>query len=140
MGASATKSFDRLRIFKYRLPKIKGEKTLKRGGIHYSTPQPKGHLFVFFCYVSWFLHQMVAHFTMRTCGVNQEFRFVKGNLVSFSRKRPILHHTCAAWSELPFYLNTLDWILLLDLTCSYPLSVHIMVHILDSNSDLVAHV
>ena len=27
---------------------------------------------------TWFLHQMVAHFTMRTYGVNLEFRFDEG--------------------------------------------------------------
>ena len=29
-------------------------------------------------YGPWFIHQMVAHFTMRTDGVNQAFRFVEG--------------------------------------------------------------
>ena len=29
------------------------------------------------CWYTWFLYQMVAPFTMRTYGVNQEFRFVE---------------------------------------------------------------
>ena len=50
---------------------------------------------------------MVAHFTMRTHGVNYEFRFVEGiwlHLKShkirffFSKKRHCLHHTCLTLS------------------------------------------
>ena len=52
---------------------------------------------------SWFLYYMIAHFTMRTHGVNQEFRFVEGicphrkghQIRVFFGKRPRLHHTCA---------------------------------------------
>ena len=55
------------------------------------------------------------NFTMRTYGVYQEFRFVKGiwlhqkslQIRIISRKRPILHHTCATCSELPSYINTM---------------------------------
>ena len=64
--------------------------------------------------VSWFLYYMVAHFTMRTFGVNQVFRSVIGMLLHRKshqilkrfRKRPILHHTCALCSELPSYIST----------------------------------
>ena len=53
---------------------------------------------------------------MRTCGVNQEFRF--GEDICFQRKsrqirtkklqkRPILHHTCAHCSELPSHISTM---------------------------------
>ena len=50
----------------------------------------------------WFLYKMVAHFTIRTYGVKQGFRFVeviclhrKSNQSQFFfRKRPILYHMC----------------------------------------------
>ena len=65
------------------------------------------------------LYQMVAHFTMRTYGVNLEFRFVEGISVHrksrkirvFSWKCPILHHTCATCSELPSYMSTMTMLL-----------------------------
>ena len=52
---------------------------------------------------------MVAHFTMRTHGVNQAFRFVEGiwlhrqsrHLRFFSRYRPIFIHACATCYKLP---------------------------------------
>jgi len=59
---------------------------------------------------------MVAHFTMRTYGENQVLRFVEGVwlhrknrliIFFFSRKRPILLHTCATCSELPSNMNTM---------------------------------
>ena len=58
---------------------------------------------------------MVAHFTMRTHGVNQAFRFVEGiwlhrkshEIRKKIPKRPILYHTCATCSELPFYVSTM---------------------------------
>ena len=60
---------------------------------------------------------MVAHFTMRTYVVNQEFRFVKGiwlmteRIVKFekNRKRPIFtSYTCATCSELPSFISIMD--------------------------------
>ena len=57
---------------------------------------------------------MVAHFTMRTYGVNEEFRFVesiwlhrKSRQSRFFSERPILHHTCATYSELSSYVSTI---------------------------------
>ena len=58
---------------------------------------------------------MVAHFTMRTYGVNQAFRFFSGiwymeRVIKpdfFSRNRPILYYTCATCSELPSYIKTM---------------------------------
>ena len=58
---------------------------------------------------------MVAHFTMRTYGVNQAFQFVEGiwlhrksrHIRFFFRKRPILLHTCATCSELTSYIRTM---------------------------------
>ena len=60
-------------------------------------------------------HYMVAHFTLRTYVVNQEFRFVEGiwlhrqsrQVPFIFRKLPILHHICATCSELPSYINTI---------------------------------
>ena len=57
---------------------------------------------------------MVAHFTLRTDGVNRAFRFAEGirlprrsrQFRNFSRKRHILHHTCSTCSELPSYIST----------------------------------
>ena len=55
---------------------------------------------------------------MRTYVVNQAFRFVKGNWLHrksrqirhyFSRKRPILPHLCAACSNLPSYISTMNY-------------------------------
>ena len=50
---------------------------------------------------SWFYYQMVAHFTMRTHGVNQAFRFVEGiwlhlksrQILFFIGKIPCFHHS-----------------------------------------------
>ena len=64
---------------------------------------------------------MVAHFTMRTDGVNQASRFVEGiwlhrksrQIQDENRKRPILHHTCAICSELPSYICTMVRIVLI---------------------------
>ena len=58
---------------------------------------------------------MVAHFTMRTNGVNEENRFVEGiwlrrksrKIRKKNRKRPILHHTCAICAGLPSYISTM---------------------------------
>ena len=54
---------------------------------------------------------MVAHFTMRTIGVYQVFRFVESiRLLRTSRqnrKRPDLHHTRATCSELPSYIRAM---------------------------------
>ena len=59
---------------------------------------------------------MVAPFTMRTYGVNLTFRYVEGIWLHRKsrqmrerkkRKRPILHHTCATCSELPFNVSTM---------------------------------
>ena len=53
---------------------------------------------------------MVAHFTMRTYEVYQEFRFVEGIWLHqksrqirffFQKKKPTLPHTCATCSRLP---------------------------------------
>ena len=60
------------------------------------------------------IYQMVAQNTVRTYGVNQVFRFVKGiwlhrqsrQIRFFSRKRTILLHTCATCSELPSCIIT----------------------------------
>ena len=54
---------------------------------------------------------MVAHFTLRTYGVNKAFRFGKAfgyieRIVKsdvFLRERPSLHHTC----ELPSVISTM---------------------------------
>ena len=59
---------------------------------------------------------MVAHFTMRTHGVNQAFRFVEGIFLhrkirqirlKKTRKTPIVHHTRTTCPELPFYISTM---------------------------------
>ena len=58
---------------------------------------------------------MVTHFTMRTHGVNQAFRFVEGiwlhrksrQIRFFSGKCPCFHDTCATWNEQPFYIKTM---------------------------------
>ena len=58
---------------------------------------------------------MVDHFTMRTHGVNQAFRFVEGiwlhqkshQIQFFSEKRPCLHHTCATLNEQPSNIKTM---------------------------------
>ena len=59
---------------------------------------------------------MVAHFTMRTHGVNQAFRFVEGIWLHrkshqirffFFEKRPCLHHTCATGNEQPSNIKTM---------------------------------
>ena len=57
---------------------------------------------------------MVAHFTMRTYGVNQEFRFAEGiwlhrkslQIRNFSEKT-FLHHTCETFSEQPSHMKTM---------------------------------
>ena len=62
-----------------------------------------------------FLYWMVAHFTMRTYGVHQTFRFVEGiwlhresrQIRKKNWKRPISHNTCATYSELPSYISTM---------------------------------
>ena len=55
-----------------------------------------------------------SHFTMRTHGGNQVFRFVKGiwlhrksHQIRFFSKRPSLHHTCKTWNEQPSYIKTM---------------------------------
>ena len=73
---------------------------------------------------------MVAQNTVRTYGVNHfKFfdmlkafglieRFVKSDF--FSRKRPILLHTCVTCSELPSYISTMStmhFALILQLHC-----------------------
>ena len=58
---------------------------------------------------------MIPHFTMRTYGVNQKFRFVEGiwshrkghQIRTFSGKKTCLHHTCATCAELPSYKSTM---------------------------------
>ena len=59
---------------------------------------------------------MVAHFTMRTHGVKQAFRFVEGIWLHgksrqirfiYSSEETFLLHTCAICSELPFYISTM---------------------------------
>ena len=64
-----------------------------------------------------FYTSMVVHFTMRTYGVNQAFRFVEDNW-SYQQSRQtrffflgilIFHHTCASCSELPSYISTIIW-------------------------------
>ena len=59
---------------------------------------------------------MVAHLTLRTNGVQQEFRFVEGMWLHrkscqirffFSRKIPFLHHACATYSEQPSNIKTM---------------------------------
>ena len=70
-------------------------------------------LFQYIClFASCFLYQMVAHFTLRPNGVNQAFRFVQGIWLHWKsrqirKKKPILHHTCATWSELPSYISSM---------------------------------
>ena len=65
---------------------------------------------------------MVAHLTMRTYGVNQEFLFVeriwlhqKSRQIRFffSRKIPFLHHACATCSEHPSNIKTMGFIYIL---------------------------
>ena len=59
---------------------------------------------------------MVAHFTMRTYGLNHEFRFVEGiwlhrkgrQIRFFFRKCPILRYTYATCFELPSYISTIN--------------------------------
>ena len=59
---------------------------------------------------------MVAHYSMRTYGVNQEFRFDKGIWLHrksgqirffFLRKIPFLHHACATFYEQPSNIKTM---------------------------------
>ena len=59
---------------------------------------------------------MVAHFTMGTYGVNQEFRFDEGIWLHrksgqirffFLGKYLFLHHACATCSEQPSYIKTI---------------------------------
>ena len=58
---------------------------------------------------------MVAQNTVLTYGVNQIFKFVEGiwlhkksrQIRFFSRKIPILLHTCATCSEVPSYKSTM---------------------------------
>ena len=77
---------------------------------------------------------MVAHFTMSTYGVNHPFQFAKGIWLHrksgqirffFSRKRPILHHTCPICSKLPSYISTMK-------------VIQCLVYLSEGN-DLVAH-
>ena len=68
-------------------------------------PFPPFNIYVWICGspAAWVLYKMVAHFTMRTYGVKQGFRFVEGiwlhrkssRIRFLFRKRPMLHHTCA---------------------------------------------
>ena len=76
-------------------------------------------LVIYICiYIPWFLYQMVAHFTMRTYGVNQEFRFAEGiwlhrksrQIRFFFGKDLSLHHTCATCSEQPSHIKTIGWV------------------------------
>ena len=56
------------------------------------------------------------HFTMRTYGVNQAFRFVEGiwlhqksrQIQFFAWKRPNLHNACAARAQLSSNISTLS--------------------------------
>ena len=58
---------------------------------------------------------MVAHFTMRKYGLNQDFDLLKAydyieRVVAsdfFFRKSPFLHHTCATCSEQPSHIKTM---------------------------------
>ena len=59
---------------------------------------------------------MVAENSVRTYGVNNLFRFVKGIWLHrqtryirffFSRNSHVLLHTCATFSELPSYISTM---------------------------------
>ena len=61
---------------------------------------------------------MVAHFTMRTHGVNQEVRFDEGIWLYrksgeirffFLGKYLFLHHVCAKCSEQPSSISTMLW-------------------------------
>ena len=61
---------------------------------------------------------MVAHFTMRTHGVNQAFRFLEGiwlhrksHQIRFFLfgKRPCLHHTCAMLNEQTSNIKTMGF-------------------------------
>ena len=59
---------------------------------------------------------MVAHFTMRTYGVNKENRFVEGiRLLRKSRQirgkksGKNLNNTCATCSEPPSYISTMNY-------------------------------
>ena len=59
---------------------------------------------------------MVAHFTTRTYGVNQKFRFDEGiwlhrksgQIRFFFGKYHFLHYACAACSEQTFNKNTME--------------------------------
>ena len=65
--------------------------------------------------IPWFLYKMVGHFTMRTYGVNQEYRLVEGiwlhqkgsQIRVFSGNYRFLIHTCATRSDLPCYISTM---------------------------------
>ena len=58
---------------------------------------------------------MVAHFTMRTHGVNQEIRFAEGiwlrrksgHIRFFFGKYLFIHHACATCSEQPYNIKTM---------------------------------
>ena len=67
-------------------------------------------------------YKMVAHFTMRAYKVKSGISICERHLVTsndfFSRKIPILHHSCATCSELPSDIGTMGRILNLA-TCLY---------------------
>ena len=58
---------------------------------------------------------MVDHFTMRSHGVNQAFRFVEGiwlhrksrQIRFFFGKRACFHHLCAMWNDQPSNIKTM---------------------------------
>ena len=55
---------------------------------------------------------MVADLAIRTYGVNrfvEDIRLHRNSrqIQRTFRKRPILHHTCATYSELPSYISTM---------------------------------
>ena len=84
---------------------------------------------------------MIDHFTMRTHGVNQAFRFLKGIWLHWkslqpdfvSRKTPNLHHTCASCSDLPSYISAMQISFLVQVSYS-------VVLIIDGNSEIGVHV
>ena len=63
-----------------------------------------------------FLYEMVDHFTMRTYGVNQTFRFIeciwlhrKSRQIRFFSENNHLQHTYATGPELPSYISTMTY-------------------------------
>ena len=64
---------------------------------------------------AWFLYEMVAHFTMRTYGVNQVFRFVEGGYIERVVKSDFflgkgLLYIISAQHVLSYHLIYVPWV------------------------------